>query len=116
MNNADRDLRYCLIKVSRWLRDGDSRNASRCMMRYVEKNVVEQNLPAIDRLLIACLEKHVALKEINKVALLRTCWRLRHSLEWYPEAMSRWRKELREAGLENLLIGMDDERLHQRSV
>lgn len=109
MTIVDRDLRYCLIKVSRRVRDGDSRNASRCIMRYIEKKVAEQNLPAIDRLLIACLEKHVALKEINKVALLRTCWRLRHSLEWYPEAMSRWRKELREAGLENLLIGMNDE-------
>lgn len=113
MNIADRDLRYCLIKVSRRLRDGDSRNASRCMMRYVEQKVVEHDLPAIDRLLIACLEKHVALKEINKVVLLRTCWRLRHSLEWYPEALSRWRNELKEAGLENLLIGMSDDRLYQ---
>jgi len=101
-----RALKYCVTKVSRRIRDGDSRNASRCLFQYVETHAASQDMAAIDRLLAQCRENKVPLKEINKVSLLRACSRLRTHLTEYQSCMDLWRQDIKAAGMENLLIGL----------
>ncbi|QZA71040.1 hypothetical protein AH06_271 [Erwinia phage AH06] len=102
----NRALKYCLTKVSRRVRDGDARNASRCLCRYIEEQVAIRDMSAIDRLLVQCRDKKVPLKEINKVSLLRSCFRLRESLREYQSCLDLWRQDLKAAGMDNLLIGL----------
>lgn len=108
MNNEEA-LAKCLTKVIEDTLLGKDREASRSLLSYIEGRVAERDLEGIDALLICCRDDTiVSLTPRHKVAILRTCHRVRIHLKEYDTCLKLWNDDLEIAGLARMLAGIQN--------